>query len=298
VRLSNWWRNPDKFKIILQIPLMVVMNFTAMIPFALTWYVGMTNWLPQLTIDWWKADFIGPINYIYVIPDKLFLNSIGRTLLFSAVCVPIEFLLGFLLAYVFMGDFFGKKFFVLVAIVPMMVVPAAGGYVFYLMFIKSGPINGLLNIFGIASIPFLTNTSWAYVAIILADIWQWTPFIFLIMSAALLGLPQEPINAAYVLGADKWLTFRTVVLPMLKRPTLIALTLRAVESFKLFDYPFMMTGGGPGYSTQTISMHLYEAGFRYLKYGPTAAQSIVILLVMAIVGVYAVKPIRAAQREA
>ncbi len=296
LRVSNWWRNPDRFKVLLQLPLMIVMNFTAMIPFALTWYVGMTNWLPQLTIDWWKADFIGPLNFIKVIPDQLFLNAIGRTLLFSAVCVPIEFLLGFLLAYVFMGDFFGKKFFVLVAIVPMMVVPAAGGYVFYLMFIASGPVNGLLNILGFASVPFLTTIKWAYVSIILADIWQWTPFIFLIMSAALLGLPQEPINAAYVLGASKWHTFRSVVLPMLKRPTMIALILRGVESFKLFDYPFMMTGGGPGYSTQTISMHLYEAGFRYLKYGPTAAQSLVILLVMGIVGFYVVKPLRAAQR--
>jgi multiple sugar transport system permease protein len=275
---------------------MTVMNFTAMIPFALTWYVGMTNWAPQLTIDWWKADFIGPLNYIAVLPDELFLNAIGRTLLFSAVCVPVEFLLGFLLAYVFMGDFFGKKFFVLIAIVPMMVVPAAGGYTFYLMFIKLGPVNGLLNLLGIGSVPFLMVAKWAYVAIILADIWQWTPFIFLIMSAALLGLPQDPINAAYVLGATKWHTFRTVVLPMLRRPTMIALILRAVESFKLFDYPFMMTGGGPGYTTQTISMFLYESGFRYLRYGPTAAQSIVILLTMAIVGYYAVKPLRAAQR--
>ena len=294
--LKSLWRDPAKFKNLLQIPLMTVMNFTAMIPFALTWYVGMTNWAPQLTIDWWKADFIGPLNYIRVLPDELFLNAIGRTLLFSAVCVPIEFLLGFLLAYVFMGDFFGKKFFVLIAIVPMMVVPAAGGYTFYLMFIKLGPVNGLLNLLGFSSIPFLMVAKWAYVAIILADIWQWTPFIFLIMSAALLGLPQDPINAAYVLGASKWHTFRTVVLPMLRRPAMIALILRAVESFKLFDYPFMMTGGGPGYSTQTISMNLYEAGFRYLRYSRTAAQSIVILLTMAIVGYYAVKPLRAAQR--
>jgi len=296
LRLNSLWRDPAKFKYLLQLPLMTVMNFTAMIPFALTWYVGMTNWAPQLTSNWWEADFLGPLNYIRVIPDDLFLNAIGRTLLFSAICVPVEFLLGFLLAYVFMGDFFGKKFFVLIAIVPMMVVPAAGGYTFYLMFIKLGPINGLLNILGFNSIPFLMVTKWAYVAIILADIWQWTPFIFLIMGAALLGLPQEPINAAYVLGASRWHTFRTVVLPMLRRPTMIALILRTVESFKLFDYPFMMTGGGPGYTTQTISMHLYEAGFRYLKYGPTAAQSIVILLTMAIVGFYAVKPLRAAQR--
>ncbi len=272
------------------------MNFTAMIPFVLTWYVGMTNWLPQLSINWWKADFIGPYNFIRVIRDQLFLNAIARTLFISAVCVPIEFLLGFLVAYVFMGNFRGKRFLTLVMIVPMMVVPAAGGYTFYLMFIEKGPVNGLLNLVGIKSISFLTVPNLAFVTVMLADIWQWTPFIFLIMSAALLGLPQDPINAAYVLGATKWYTFRSVVLPMLKRPMMIAVLLRTIESFKLFDYPYMITGGGPGYATQTISMHLYEAGFKYLKYGPTAAQSLIILITMIIVGLYAVKPLRAAQR--
>jgi len=296
--LESLFQKPEKFKVILQIPLQIVMNFTAMIPFALTWYVGMTNWLPQKTIDWWRADFVGPYNFIKVINDALFLKSVARTLLITAICIPIEFLLGFLLAYVFMGEFLGKRFFTLVAIIPMMVVPAAGGYVFYLMFINNGPINGLLELIGSNSIPFLTNSDWAFTTIMLADIWQWTPFIFLIMSAALLGLPQDPINAAYVLGASKWHTFRRVILPMLKRPIIIALILRTVESFKIFDYPYMMTGGGPGYATQTISMHLYEAGFKYLKYGITAAQSLIILITMILVGWYAVKPLRAAQRGA
>jgi multiple sugar transport system permease protein len=82
----------------------------------------------------------------------------------------------------------------------------------------------------------------------------------------------------------------------LKRPIMIALILRAIESLKIFDYPYMITGGGPGYATQTISMHLYEAGFKYLKYGPTAAQSVLILITLIIVGWYAVKPLRVAQR--
>ena len=292
----SWLQDPKKFKILLTLPLQIVMNFTAMIPFALTWYVGMTNWLPQLTIDWWKADFIGPFNYIKVINDSLFQNAILRTIFLTATCVPIEFLLGFLIAYVFMANFFGKKFFTIAAVVPMMVVPAAGGYVFYLMFIESGPINGLLNLIGMNPIRFLINPTWAFVAIMMADIWQWTPFIFLIMSAALLGLPQEPINAAYVLGATKWYAFRRVVLPMLRRPMMIAIILRAIESVKIFDYPYMMTGGGPGYATQTLSMHLYEAGFKYLKYGPTAAQSILVLISLIIIGWYAVKPLRAAQK--
>jgi multiple sugar transport system permease protein len=294
--LGSWFRVPEKFKILLILPVQIVMNFTAIIPFALTWYVGMTNWVPQLTIDWWRADFIGPIAFVKVIQDQLFLESVARTLFISAVCVPVECLLGFALAYVLTGNFFGKRFFNLIAVVPLMVVPAAGGYVFYLMFIESGPLNGILKMIGVTPIPFLSNPSWALVSVMLADIWQWTPFIFLIMSAALLSLPQDPINAAYVLGASKWYTFRRVILPMLKRPMMIAVILRGIESLKLFDYPYMMTQGGPGYATQTITMNLYESGFKYLKYGFTATESLVIFIACIFVAWYAVKPLRAAQR--
>jgi multiple sugar transport system permease protein len=294
--LSSWFREPGKFKILLILPVQIVMNFTAIIPFALTWYVGMTNWVPQLTIDWWRADFIGPIAFVKVIQDQIFLQSVARTLFISAVCVPVECILGFALAYVLTGNFFGKRFFNLVAVVPLMVVPAAGGYVFYLMFVESGPINGILKMIGVTPIPFLSSPSWALIAVMLADIWQWTPFIFLIMSAALLSLPQDPINAAYVLGASKWYAFRRVILPMLKRPMMIAIILRGIESLKLFDYPYMMTQGGPGYATQTITMNLYESGFKYLKYGFTATESLVIFITCIVVAWYAVKPLRAAQR--
>jgi multiple sugar transport system permease protein len=294
--LSSWFREPGKFKTLLILPVQIVMNFTAIIPFALTWYVGMTNWVPQLTIDWWRADFIGPIAFVKVIQDQIFLQSVARTLFISAVCVPVECILGFALAYVLTGNFFGKRFFNLVAVIPLMVVPAAGGYVFYLMFVESGPINGILQMIGVTAIPFLSSPSWALATVMLADIWQWTPFIFLIMSAALLSLPQDPINAAYVLGASKWYTFRRVILPMLKRPMMIAIILRGIESLKLFDYPYMMTQGGPGYATQTITMNLYESGFKYLKYGFTATESLVIFITCIIVAWYAVKPLRAAQR--
>jgi multiple sugar transport system permease protein len=274
------------------------MNVTAMIPFALTWYVGMTNWTPQFTTNWWEATFIGPYAFLMVLQDELFVQAVQRTLFISAVVVPIEFLLGFLIAYAFSGNFFGKRFLTLVIVAPMMVVPAVGGWTFFLMFVESGPVNGLLSLItgSTVMIPWLTNQTYALLTIMIVDIWQWTPFIFLIMSAALLGLPQEPVNAAYVLGATKWYTFRKVALPMLKRPMIIALILRAIESLKIFDYPYMMTGGGPGHATMTISMQLYESGFKYLKYGSTATQALLILITLIIVGRYAVKPLRAEQK--
>lgn len=293
-RLTDWFRVPQKFKTLLIIPVQIIMNFTAMIPFALTWYVGMTDWTPQFTTNWWEATFIGPVSFLKVANDTLFLEAILRTLTISAVVVPVEFMLGFTMAYVFSGRFFGKKFLTLALVAPMMVIPAVGGWTFFLMFVESGPVNGILSMLtgSKVSIPWLTNPTYALLTIMLVDIWQWTPFIFLIMSAALLSVPQEPINAAYVLGATKWYTFRKVTLPMLKRPMIIALILRAIESLKIFDYPYMITGGGPGHATMTISMQLYESGFKYLKYGSTTTESLVILIALIIVGWYAVKPLR------
>ncbi len=203
-------------------------------------------------------------------------------------------MLGFGIAYVLSGEFFGKRAFTLACIAPMMVVPAAGGYIFYLMFVETGPINGLLSaITGAPSnIPFLTNSYYALLSLMIADIWQWTPFILLIMVAALTSLPQDPINAAHVLGASKFYTFTHVIVPMLRRPMLIAIILRGIESFKIFDVAYIMTAGGPGRATQTISMYLYESGFLYLKYGFTASECLLIFITMGIIGWYVVKILR------
>jgi multiple sugar transport system permease protein len=276
------------------IPIQLVMNFTAMIPFALTMYVGMTNWQPQLTPFFWEATFVGPQNFFKILGDDLFIASIARTLLIIGVCVPIEFLLGFGQAYVLSGNFRGRQVIRVIAIVPMMMVPIVTGYVFYLMFIPTGPVSSIINFItgNTQPIQFLANPNLALLCIMLADIWQWTPFMFLIFVSSILALPQEPINASYVLGASRGYTFRRVMLPMLRTPILIALLLRTIECFKIFDVPYIMTQGGPGYSTYTISMHLYESAFKYLKYGFTNSESLVIFIIMIFVGWYASKPLR------
>lgn len=294
--LRDYFRIPEKFSTLMIIPIQLVMNFTAMIPFALTWYVGMTNWQPQLTPFFWEATFVGPQNFFKILGDDLFVASIARTLLIIGVCVPIEFLLGFGQAYVLSGNFRGRQAIRVIAIIPMMMVPIVTGYVFYLMFIPTGPVSSIINFItgNTQPIQFLANPNLALLCIMLADIWQWTPFMFLIFISSILALPQDPINASYVLGASRGYTFRRVMLPMLKTPILIALLLRTIECFKIFDVPYIMTQGGPGYSTYTISMHLYESAFKYLQYGFTNSESLVIFIIMIFVGWYASKPLRGA----
>jgi len=286
--------NPEKLSLALLLPLQIVMNSVAMLPFALAWYVGFTDWTPTTVSNFWEANFVGPSNFITYLSDAFFGEAVLRTLFIVAVVVPVEFALGFMLAYVFSGEFRGKKIATTIVLVPMMVVPAVGGYMFYLIFLESGPVNGFLKfVLGEqAGMAFLNYPATALMAVMLADIWQWTPFIFLIMVSSFLSLPQDPINAAYVLGASRGYTFRHVVLPMLKRPMIIALILRGIEALKIFDGVYIMTRGGPGTSTQTISMYLYEWGFKYFRYGYVTSESLTILIVLAIAGWYLVKPLR------
>ncbi|WP_455276418.1 carbohydrate ABC transporter permease [[Eubacterium] cellulosolvens] len=291
--LRDWITIPEKFKNLLTMPVQLVMNIVAMPAFALMWYVAFTNWSPAAG-DWWEAQFILFNNFIKLASDQYFIDAILRTLLIVGICVPIEFALGFLLAYVLSGDFIGKKVAITIILVPMMVVPAVGGYIFYLMFLEYGPVNALLSIvtgtdFRIA---WFNQPNTALISIMLTDIWQWTPFMFLIFISSMLALPQDPINAAYVLGASRGYTFRRVMLPMLKTPIMIALILRSIEAFKIFDYIYIMTRGGPGYTTQTISMYLYEWGFKYIRFGYVTSASVIIFLTMVIIGWYASKPLR------
>lgn len=293
--LKEYTSNPEKFKNLLAMPVQILMNIVAMPAFILAWYVAFTNWRPTRG-DWWQADFIFFDNFIRMFSDEYFIGAISRTLFILVVVVSIEFLIGFGLAYILSGDFLGKKVTITVILLPMMVVPAVGGFIFYLMFLQTGPVNALISLITGTefTLAWFNYPGTALLTIMLTDIWQWTPFMFLIFISSMLALPPDPINAAYVLGASRAYTFRRVAIPMLRTPILIAIILRSIEAFKIFDYVYVMTQGGPGYTTQTISIYLYEFGFKYARFGYVTAQSLLIMVTMGIVAWYAVKPLRGA----
>jgi multiple sugar transport system permease protein len=176
----------------------------------------------------------------------------------------------------------------------MMVIPAVSGYMFFMMFQGTGPINKIISIVSGTplTIGWLSVPKYAIMSVILMDVWQWTPFMFLILLSGMLSLPPDPINAAKVLGASQFTIFRRVMMPMMKRIVMIALILRSIECFKLMDGIYLMTFGGPGYHTQTISMWLYEAAFRYLDYGFVSAIALTIFVSMGIISWFAIKPLR------
>jgi multiple sugar transport system permease protein len=152
-------------------------------------------------------------------------------------------------------------------------------------------VNDILSWFASepVTIAWLSDRRLALVAVMAADIWQWTPLMFLILLAGLVGVPDDQLKAATLLGASPWQRFRTIVLPRMKTIIVIALAIRVIECFKIFDTLYIMTGGGPGVATETISVYIYKTTTNDLIWGYVAAIALVILVVLSVLCVWAMK---------
>jgi multiple sugar transport system permease protein len=173
----------------------------------------------------------------------------------------------------------------------MMVVPAVAGYMFFMLFQSGGPVNDILSFFTGApvTIAWLSDPDLALFAVIVSDIWQWTPLMFLILLAGMVGVPEDQLRAATLLGASWTTRFRTIVLPRMKTIIIIALAIRVIENFKVFDNFYIMTGGGPGVATETISIYIYKVTQQELIWGYVAAVALVILITLSVVSAFAIK---------
>jgi multiple sugar transport system permease protein len=279
-------------------PFFILFFLIVLFPFLLEMYLSYTPWHPRAG-DWWTATFSGIENYIYLLTkDARFLLSLARTALFVVIVVSIEFGLGLLLAALFTTEFSGKRIAFGLLLLPMMMMPIIVGYDFYMIFQPNGPINHALSL--ISGKPIIIN--WfnepilAWITLIITDVWHWTPFMFLVLLSGLVSLPPNIIDAAKVLGGTRWQIFKDIELPMLKNVIIIAIVIRAMEAMKLFDEIYIMTGGGPGTATETLSIYTYIFGAVNVRIGYTSAASIIILVLTIMIIGYAIRPILRALR--
>lgn len=277
----------------LTLPAQILVLFISAFPLLMQLYISLTDWSPLSGIGWWNAWELWNsfANYTDLASDGRFWSALGRTAIVMLVCVPAEFLLGLALATLFMDEFPGKRLFYSIMLMPMMVVPAVAGYMFFMLFQSGGPVNDILSsLTGMpVTIAWLSDPVLALIAVMVADIWQWTPLMFLILLAGLVGVPEDQIKAATLLGANSWQRFITIVLPKMKTIIIIALAIRVIENFKIFDTLYIMTGGGPGVATETISVYIYKVTTQDLIWGYVAAIALAILLVLSVVAVLAMK---------
>lgn len=259
----------------LTLPGQIVSLVVLVVPLLVALYMSFTDWSPTRG-DLLSAEMIGLENYKeLLVYDTRFLEAVGRTLVLSVVCLALEFVLGLALAVLFMRSFRGKKLLFSAFLTPMMVLPVVVGYTFWMLFQSNGPINQvLMALFGPeAGLDWLRNANLAFAAVVVTEVWHWTPLFFLILLSGLNAVPENPVRAAMILGATPRQIFWRVVLPMLKPVIIVAFVIRAMEIVKLFDEVYMLTRGGPGTATETISLYIYKLAFNdfQLAYGSAAA---------------------------
>jgi multiple sugar transport system permease protein len=224
-----------------------------------------------------SASFVGLQNFKRLFKDPQVGEAIRVTATFVLVAVPLELVLGFLLAVLFNRQIFGRPVLRAAMLLPIFATPLAVGYTFFTIFYEVGGPLGWMGI------PFLSNPDWALFSVILVDVWQWTPFCFLVFLAALQGVPDELYEAALIDGAGPLSMLTRVLLPVLQPTIIIVLLLRLAEALKLFDIPFALTGGGPGIATQPYSLLAFRTGLRFFDLGYASAMAYGLLAVVMVI---------------
>jgi multiple sugar transport system permease protein len=231
-----------------------------------------------------RFGFVGLGNFSRLFTDENLLSSLRITLIFVVGTVTVEMFLGVALALLLSREIRGSNVMRGIATLPLFATPVAVGYLgITLYYEQNGPINSFIQAFGGEGIPWLSDPFWALVAVILVDIWQWTPFVFLITLAGLQGLPSELYDAARVDGAGPAQNLRFLTLPLLAPLLWLILLLRLVEAFRVFDIPVSLTLGGPGRATEVYSLYTYRTALRFFDHGYAAAQGILLLVIVMLI---------------
>jgi multiple sugar transport system permease protein len=260
------------------LPAIAFVALLMVFPVLYTLFLSFTNW--NLTSGA-PASLVGLRSYVRVLTEPRFLDALGRTFLFTILAVAVEGVLGVAVALVLNRTFVGKSVAKLLLLLPLVATPVAVGIVFNLFYDPTiGFFNFVLTSLGLPPGLWVSHQKTVLVSLVLVDVWQWTPMITLIVLAGLAGLPEEPVEAARIDGASEWQIIRLVTLPMVLPVILTALILRLIDALKTFDIIFAMTGGGPGYASETLNIMGFKYSFEYFRMGQAAVILVVLFLVV------------------
>jgi len=257
------------------------LSLVALIIFPMAWslYTSFTNL--NLVIPNQTVKLIGIENYATLLTSGRFWNSVWNTAYYVGLGVLVEFGLGFAVALYMANYTRGRlnRWLFTLLLLPMMMAPMVAGYMWRLIFQETfGPLNYLLALAGLPKPAWVSSADLALNSILIADIWQWTPFMILILYTGRLAINEDLYEAARIDGASKLFTFRHVTLPQMKGVIAVAVLLRAMDAFKFFDKMFVITGGGPGTASELATYYNYLLGFTDWSMGKATAMSWLLLL--------------------
>ncbi|MCT8332013.1 carbohydrate ABC transporter permease [Albidovulum sediminis] len=292
------WHSKEVFVFFCLAPVLLFLTLTSVLPSIVALGDSLTNW--NLAGFAKQPRIVGLANYTTLLGnDPQFWGALRRTAVFVLVVVPIELVLGLAAALCFDRYFFGRRLMITLVMIPTMIAPVVVAMLWRFILAPSfGAGTYLLQSVGLfKNVPIFSDPATAWLAIMLIDIWEWTPFMMLIMIAGLSSLPSEPIEAARIDGAKPWQILWHVQLPMLRPLIVVAVLFRAIDASKMFDAVYVLTGGGPGTdSTSTITFFAHKAIFGSWKLGYGSAICMVLGL-MSLIAAAAFNKIVSARKE-
>ncbi|MBE3144378.1 MAG: sugar ABC transporter permease [Planctomycetes bacterium] len=229
------------------------------------------------------ATYVGTKNYIRLLSDSRFFHSLKITCIAVVSALTAQMLLGFGLATVFDAKLRGERVLLAAVITPMVIAPVVVGLMWYILFNDLiGPINHFLTLIKIRNPAWLTLPSMALISVVISDIWEWTPFTFLLLFAGMRTISQELYEAARIDGAKWHQLVRYIILPLMKTMIFVTVVLRSMDAIKIFDKVYVMTGGGPGDATDVVAMRIYKTAFVSYQMGYAAAMVVVLLFAVSV----------------
>lgn len=262
-------------------PAVVILAIALLYPVGYMIYASFLNWNPSQLIG--EADWVGWRNYANLLNDASFHESLWVTLKFAFLVVVIEMVLGVGLALLLDRNIRGMSMLRTIFILPMMIAPIVVGLMWRYMYHPSvGTFNRTLKSMGFDSIPWLSDSWWAFTSIVIADIWQWTPFIFILALAALQSLPRSALEAAKIDGASEWQQVLHIKIPLMMPVLIVTLLLRLIDAFKVLEVILVMTNGGPGLATEILALRIARTATEFRELGVAASMSNYLLIVLLV----------------
>jgi ABC-type sugar transport system permease subunit len=267
-------KNKNSIFYLMNIPLLITIAVMFVYPIVSACYLGFFRSGPMT-----GTKFIGFGNYNKIFSDSIFLWTILRTFLYAGGVVVLNVVIGLGYAVLTYRNKVGVRILRTIMIIPMLFVPAISAVTWNLLYQgQIGLIPNVLEAVGLPKLAFLSNPKTALFAVMVVDIWAWTPYVFLILLAGLQGLDESTLEAAEIDGATRWKRFWLVMLPMIKPAITVAIIIKALDTFRSFTYVAVMTQGGPGDSSHILSTFIYTNAFRHFRYGLGSSMAVIAML--------------------
>ncbi len=262
-------------------PAALVLGVALLYPIGYMIYASFLDWNPSQRIG--EAEFVGLRNYANLLSDESFRESFVVTLKFAALVVSLEMVVGVGLALLLDRSIRGMSVLRTLFILPMMIAPIVVGLMWRYMYHPTvGIFNRTLKSLGFEPVPWLSDGTWAFASVVISDVWQWTPFIFILSLAALQSLPRSALEAARIDGATAWQQIIHIKLPLMLPVLIVTCLLRLIDAFKVLEVILVLTNGGPGLSTEILSLRISRTASEFRELGVAAAMSNYLLIMLLI----------------